>query len=193
MEGVMCDRWSANERTTSSQGNFNMARQSNYCGVHFDMRPLNRVIDGLTETRHLGVVYSLTCDRTQRSYIGITTLCYGPKTYESGRSITRFQTHLRLLRKGCHECRELQADWDKYPEHEFSFGILSILEADTTWRSDRVLRHAEYECHLSSSNTYSRPSFDPAQRTWAAMLELRQREFGVYAVSVSEDLYGEDF
>jgi group I intron endonuclease len=58
---------------------------------------------------------------------------------------TRFRQHRRLLRKGTHHCKHLQASWNKYGEDVFKFEIVQQVEgrdrleaAEDAWLLDHV-------------------------------------------------------
>ena len=42
---------------------------------------------------------------------------------------TRFRQHRRLLRKGSHHCKHLQASWNKYGEELFKFEVVEYVES----------------------------------------------------------------
>jgi group I intron endonuclease len=51
----------------------------------------------------------------------------------------RFKNHRRLLRKGRHHCRHLQAAWNKYGEDCFKFEIIEVVADDNAlWNAENA-------------------------------------------------------
>ena len=65
---------------------------------------------------------------------------------------TRFRQHRRLLRKGSHHCKHLQASWNKYGEDVFRFEVVEYVgsTADLESAEDRWLQE-----HVGKSYCYN--------------------------------------
>lgn len=67
--------------------------------------------------KHLsaGGVYCITCSANGKCYVG------GAKSVSK-----RWYDHKAMLVRGIHQCRELQADWNKYGKDAFSVSMLEL-------------------------------------------------------------------
>lgn len=72
------------------------------------------------------VIYKIRNVTNQKFYIGSTT-----------NKRERFRNHRRLLRKGAHHCKHLQAAWNKYGEECFVFEVVEeIPEGSDLWAAE---------------------------------------------------------
>ena len=60
-------------------------------------------------------IYQIHCLQTQKVYIG-----------QSKSILERSGRHLTLLNNNCHECIELQRDWNRFGIQNFEFTILIL-------------------------------------------------------------------
>jgi hypothetical protein len=74
----------------------------------------------------IGVIYTIYCNSTKRSYIGRTTVggCRPNRPCE----IERFRSHYNDLKNNKHCRTELQEDWNKFGEQYFEFEVIEIME-----------------------------------------------------------------
>lgn len=91
----------------------------------------------------------------------------------------RFRQHRRLLRKGTHHCKHLQASWSKYGEDVFKFEVIEHVDsaADLEAAEDRWLQE-----HVGKKHCYN--SGWSAKAPWrGAPRELHPR----YGANLTED------
>lgn len=127
-----------------------------------------RLINTATYEGDIGLVYSIECTETWKSYIGITSCHFEYQRDIAGgfAKLPRFANHRRNLSKGIHPSREMQFDWDKYGENAFVYTCLEIIplfksgSLSLVWGGSATLRRLEAKWHNTFIDTYS-------QSTWS--------------------------
>lgn len=74
------------------------------------------------------VIYKIRNVTNDKFYVGSTN-----------NTKVRFKNHRRLLRKGKHHCKHLQAAWNKYGEDCFKFEVIEVVKDDSDlWNAENA-------------------------------------------------------
>lgn len=67
----------------------------------------------------------------------------------------RFRQHRRLLRKGVHHCKHLQAAWNKYGEDVFVFEVVEVVDVRTELALLQTVENRWLLAHVGKAHCYN--------------------------------------
>lgn len=106
----------------------------------------------------IGIIYCIKCQVNNNCYVGSTT---DYEDWFEKYGIRRLREHFNALRKGIHNSRQFQQDWNEYGEKEFKSKILEkiivrskfythkleVLKRERHWQSELNAVYSDRTLH----------------------------------------------